>query len=41
VPVSASESSNGLPTVLRGVIDLVFLESAGWAGRLHRKSLCQ
>ena len=30
MPVSASESGNGLPTVLRGVIDLVFLESAGW-----------
>jgi ATP-dependent helicase/nuclease subunit A len=30
MPVSATESSNGLPTVLRGVIDLAFLESAGW-----------
>ena len=30
MPVSAAESGNGLPTVLRGVIDLVFLESAGW-----------
>lgn len=28
--VSASETSNGLPTVRRGVIDLAFLESAGW-----------
>ena len=30
MPLSASESSSGLPTVLRGVIDLVFLESSGW-----------
>ena len=30
MPVSASESGNELPTILRGVIDLVFLESAGW-----------
>ena len=30
MPVSATESSNGLPTVFRGVIDLAFLESAGW-----------
>jgi len=30
MPVGAAESGNGLPTVLRGVIDLVFLESAGW-----------
>ena len=30
MPVSASESGNGLPTICRGVIDLVFLESAGW-----------
>ena len=29
-PVSASDSSTGLPTVLRGVIDLVFQESTGW-----------
>jgi ATP-dependent helicase/nuclease subunit A len=30
LPVAATESATGLPTVLRGVIDLVFLESAGW-----------
>jgi ATP-dependent helicase/nuclease subunit A len=30
MPVSESESGNGLPTVLRGVIDLVFLEDNGW-----------
>ena len=28
--IPATESSNGLPTVLRGVIDLAFLESTGW-----------
>jgi ATP-dependent helicase/nuclease subunit A len=28
--VPASETPNGLPTVRRGVIDLVFLEPAGW-----------
>ena len=28
--VPALEADSGLPTVLRGVIDLVFLESAGW-----------
>lgn len=30
ISISALEASSGLPTVLRGVIDLVFLESAGW-----------
>ncbi len=30
ISVPAAESLNRLPTVLRGVIDLVFLESAGW-----------
>ena len=28
--VPATESTTGLPTVLRGVIDLVFQEDAGW-----------
>jgi ATP-dependent helicase/nuclease subunit A len=28
--VPAAETDSSLPTVLRGVIDLVFLESAGW-----------
>ena len=27
---SAAESKDGLPTILRGVIDLVFLEDNGW-----------
>ena len=29
-PVAISEAASGLPTVLRGVIDLVFRETAGW-----------
>jgi ATP-dependent helicase/nuclease subunit A len=30
LPVASAEAVGGLPTVRRGVIDLVFLESAGW-----------
>jgi ATP-dependent helicase/nuclease subunit A len=28
--IAANESDSGLPTIMRGVIDLVFLESDGW-----------
>ena len=30
MPVPATQAASGLPTVLRGVIDLVFLEAKGW-----------
>jgi ATP-dependent helicase/nuclease subunit A len=30
MPVPAAKAASGLPTVLRGVIDLAFLEAKGW-----------